>query len=134
MFMNLKACGSQIVWTAVMVSACASAPTGRYLQFRSPMTNVVVAELAFPSAEGCAFVLRGMGAGDDKARMIATIGACSPTSAFGSLGAHATLRDTTGGYLFDLETLDLARCETALAAFLRDTVGTFEKASGCRNR
>jgi hypothetical protein len=120
---------------SIVLVGCASVgSTGRYFQFRNPMTGLVVAQVTYPTRPGCAFVLRGLAHGDDQGQQAAELAACSDVSASKELHAIATLRDTQGSYLFDIETGSIAECTGATSNMIRDSKGAIQMVADCKTK
>ncbi|CAN7467199.1 hypothetical protein LJR175_003113 [Variovorax sp. LjRoot175] len=107
-----------------LAAACTSSPpslwgtSGRYLQVRNPMNGVVSAQFTFPTADGCAFILKLWLKSDD-GKDFHKFSACTESTASQALPFRATLRNKAAGFLYDLETASLTECTEGLSGMLK---------------
>lgn len=111
-------CRILLIFGITSLTSCATPPTssGRYFQFKHPISGLTVMQYTLPTAEGCNVMLQSIYASD---KNLASFARCIDSSASQDMRGRATLYDKTFRYSFDLETITLGVCEQAVKDFLK---------------
>jgi hypothetical protein len=123
-----------------LAAACVSSPpslwgtSGRYLQVRHPMNGVVSAQFTFPTADGCAFVLK-IFLKSEEGKDFHKFSTCTESTASQALPFRATMRNKAVGFLYDLETLSLADCTQGVSDMLKGSNSeNVEVVASCKSK
>jgi hypothetical protein len=81
------------------------------------MNGVVYAQFVLPTADGCAFLLKGALKSDEDLHKLSP--ACTESTASHILPFRATLRNKAAGFIYDFETESLAYCTEFISGILR---------------
>ena len=119
-----------------LLAGCASIPmtSGRYLQVRHAVSDSVVLQLVLPTKEGCATALRSMAFANEQTRQAQPYTSCREPSASGEMRAIATLRDKTGNYIFEVETIVLSICQAYVSEALKISKDAIDVVSDCKTK
>lgn len=105
--------------------------TGRYLQFKHPVSGVVGLQITFPTPEGCAGMLSTVRSNKEMLPYIAC--ASAPTSPV--LPARATVRNKTYVFLVDIEAVSLSECKSFVDSIMNsEGKENLELAAPCARR
>ena len=107
-----------LIFGLTSLISCATPPasSGRYFQFKHPVSGLTVMQYTLPTAEGCGVMLSSISASN---KDFASFARCTDSSASQEMRSRATLYDKTFRYSFDLETITLSVCEQAVKDFLK---------------
>lgn len=124
----------------ILVAACASFPysvvkntSGRYGQFREPISGIVGLQMTFPSSEGCAVWLQTLSRAEE-GKPFRDFFACTNTSVSASLPYRSTLRNKSYGYLVDTETISLPECIRITDKVKKQHAESIEVVAPCKKK
>ena len=126
--------GGSLIATLGLLAACASVvgPSGRFLQVRHPVSDAVVAQITYPTKEGCSAVLKAMAFGNNQARQAQSLMSCRDSPESVEMRAIATMRDKLGSFTFDIETKTEAICKAFIVELYDSNKETYDIVSTCK--